>query len=199
MTARARSMRDAPSAVSIESAKGWSPRPRLTTLSMPARRHVAHTCARFNDALQRRRFRKRLEIRRIQVAAGRQRGCRRCLPAVLTQDRSCRRIGVEAPRREQPDMTPIAHMRGNGRAGFVELHRQATRHKMRRSCKTNRSAADDGDRQRRLNGTHAGTFAFVLRGAAFGAQAAGPHSATPPQQFSVRNPSSAFIASKRAA
>ena len=48
-------------------------------------------------------------------------------------------------------MTPIAHMRGNGRTRFVKLHRQAARHEMRRSCKTNRSAADDGDRQRRID------------------------------------------------
>ena len=36
-------------------------------------------------------------------------------------------------------------------------------------------------------GTHAGTLALLdLRAVDFGAQAAGAHSVTPPQQFSVR-------------
>ena len=96
-------------------------------------------------------------------------------------------------------MTPIAHMRGNGRPGLVKLHRQATRHKMSRSCKTNRAAANDRDRQRRSSGTHAGTFVFVLRVASFRGTSGGSAFGNTATTILGKEPQQRIHASKRAA
>ena len=64
---------------------------------------------------------------------------------------------------------PIAHVRGDGFAGFVKLHRNVAGYQMRRSRKADGSAADDGDRQIRIaRGAHAVTFVLFLGVAAAG-------------------------------
>ena len=59
-------------------------------------------------------------------------------------------------------MSPIAHIRGDGLARLIELHRHAARDEVRRGREADRAAADDGNGQCGLLDTHAGTFAFAL-------------------------------------
>ena len=84
-------------------------------------------------------------------------------------------------------MSPIADVRRDGFARLIQLHRNTARHEMRGSSQANRPATDDGNRKHETIGTHAGTLALLdFRAVDFGAHAAGAHSVTPAQQFSVR-------------
>ena len=56
-----------------------------------------------------------------------------------------RRVEAVSPRREDADMAPIAQVRADSVAGFIELHRHAARDQVRRRSKADRAAADDGD------------------------------------------------------
>ena len=55
------------------------------------------------------------------------------------------RVEAVAPRREDADMAPIAQVRADRVASFIELHRQAARDQMRSRRETDRAAADHGD------------------------------------------------------
>jgi hypothetical protein len=108
---------------------------------------VVDARAGFDDHAHRRRCGERREIGRIQFISGRQRICRRRLPAVRAQDGGCRRIDVEAPRREHAHMPPVADVSSDGVAGFVELHRHAAREEVRGGREADRAGADDGNGQ----------------------------------------------------
>ena len=93
-------------------------------------------------------------------------------------------------------MTPAAHVRGDGLAGFVKLDGHAACHEMRGGGKANRTTTDHGDRKFQMStgDTHAGSLAFFFRVAVPGLRPVA-QSTTPAQQFSVRYASNPFIVS----
>ncbi len=57
-------------------------------------------------------------------------------------------VDVVRPRREDPDVTPLAHGRADGGAGFEDQRLQPARQQVRRGGEPDGTGADDGDGQR---------------------------------------------------
>ena len=107
----------------------------------------------------------------------------RFLPAVTFQQCLGRVIGIQAPRREQAHVRPIADIRSNGVARFIDLHRDIPGNQMGRGSEAHRACAYDGNGMMVLAHARSLTrFLTVVGSQAGAAQLA----AAPWQQFSVR-------------
>jgi len=87
----------------------------------------------------------RFEIGADKLSPRRKNIGRRRLPAVTIEERRRGTVNAIAPGREDADMSPVAQVRADHRAGLIDLHRQTARDQMRSRSEADRTASDHGD------------------------------------------------------
>lgn len=154
---------------------------------------------------QRRQGGERFQIAGHQLGAGRHLLVRRVGPAGSRQQQARLLVDAVAPGREHPHMAPLADAACDRRAGLEHQRDLAPVQEMDGGGQPDGAGADDGDRQLRcghwetFRGDGAGASGMQGAAAPGNAMPGGQAERSPPQQFSVRKPTRAFIASYSAA
>ena len=106
-----------------------------------------HDRARLDHGCDLGRLGEGLEIGLVEVGPGWHPVARRLVPTLRLQQCAGGGVDIVRPGREQPHVAPVAHVLPDGRAGFVDLHRDASLNQVGGGRKADGSRSDDGNRK----------------------------------------------------